>query len=287
VSVQRTAFLSLSPRSKSCRLELIFLKGVDGLAGGFHGNTIVFEPVDIVDSSEKFPEAKKPFPSRLWGAGAVLCAICILFLAIAVNMFGSDDDAMRIVKSVASTSKSAQYDKLEPINPAAAGSPHAIAVDQPRLGALAVDPTETTQVSSGPQRERVKVASAANMRSGPSASAPIIGIAHAGAEAEVAARDSEWVQIIDPALSKAGWIHSKFLVPATVGTASTSRMTGEGGQAALPHEEVDASVGLPDENATLPTEPKPSVKSKKSRKHGWRNRHKRGLALRFKLRRLW
>jgi len=250
----------------------------------------VFEPVDIVDSSEKFLEAKKPFPSRLWGAGAVLCAICILFLAIEVNMFSSDDDAMRIVKSVASTSKSAQYDKLEPINPAAAGSPHAIAVDQPRLDASVVDehqPTEARQVSLSTQRERVKVASAANIRSGPSASAPIIGIAHAGAAAEVAARDSQWVQIIDPAFSKAGWIHSKSLVAATAATPATSPTTSEGDQAELPQEQADASVGLPDENATLLTEPKPSVKSKKSRKHGWRNRHRRGLALRFKLRRLW
>jgi len=39
--------------------------------------------------------------------------------------------------------------------------------------------TDTGQVPSSPQRERVKVASAANVRSGPSASAAIIGIAHA------------------------------------------------------------------------------------------------------------
>jgi uncharacterized protein YraI len=260
----------------------------------------VFEPVDIVDSSEKFLEPKEPFPSSLWGAGsvsmaplwltgAVLCAICTLFLAIAVNLISSDDDAMRIVKSVASTSKSAHYDKLEPINPAAAGSPHAIAVDQPHLDASAVDehqPTEARQVSSSPQRDRVKVTSAANIRSGPSASAPIIGIAHAGAEAEVAARDSEWVQIMDPAFSKAGWIHSKSLVAATAATPAANRVTSEGDQAGLPQEQADASVGLPDENATLPTEPKPSVKSKKSRKHGWKNRHRRGLTLRFVLRRL-
>lgn len=248
----------------------------------------MFEPVDIVDSSEKFLEATKPFPSSLWGAGAVLCAICILFLAIAVNMFSSDDDAMRIVKAVGSTSNLAQYDKLEPIDPAAAGSPHAIAVGQARSEAMTEhQPTDARQVPTSAQRERVKVASAANVRSGPSASAAIIGIAHVGAEAEVVARDSEWVQIIDPAFSQTGWIHSKSLVPATVGTPATGQLTGQGGQVDLPQEQVDASVGLPDENATLPTEPKSSAKATKSRKHGWRNRHRRGLALRFKLRRLW
>jgi uncharacterized protein YraI len=240
----------------------------------------VFEPVDIVDSSENCLEATKPFPSSLSGAGAVLCAICLLFLVIAVNMFSRDDDAMRIVKRVGSTSKSAQYDKLEPIDPAAAGSPHAIAVGQARSEALTEhQPTDARQVPTS--------ASAANVRSGPSASAAIIGIAHVGAEAEVVARDLEWVQIIDPAFSKTGWIHSKSLVPATVGTPATAQLTGQGGQADLPQEQVDASVGLPDENATLPTEPRSSAKATKSRKHGWRNRHRRGLALRFKLRRLW
>jgi hypothetical protein len=282
------------------QVELIFFKGVDG--SSTFTETIVFEPSDIVDSSEKFLEAEEPIPRSpwvarpafLWVTGGVLCAICMLFLGVPVKLFSSDDAAAtRSAKREASTlppySKSAQFDKLEPINPAAANSPHAIAVDQ-AASETAVDglqPIEARQVPSSPQRERVKVASAANIRSGPSASAAIIGIAHAGAEAEVAARDSEWVQIMDPAFSKAGWIHSRFLVPATVGTPATGPLTGEGGQAELPQEEVDASVRLPDENATLPTEPEPSIKSKKSPKHGWRNRHRRGLVIRFNLRRLW
>jgi hypothetical protein len=41
--------------------------------------------------------------------------------------------------------------------------------------------------------ELLKVNSAANIRSGPSASAEIIGIAHAGAEVQIASRDSGWV----------------------------------------------------------------------------------------------
>ena len=46
--------------------------------------------------------------------------------------------------------------------------------------------------------ELLKVNSAANIRSGPSPLADIIGIAHAGVEVRVASRDSGWVQIIDP-----------------------------------------------------------------------------------------
>jgi uncharacterized protein YraI len=266
--------------------ELIFLKGVIRLFASRKTN--VFEPNDIVDSSEKFLEAEESIPRSpwvtrlavLWVTGALLCAICVLLLVVPLRLFRGDHEAMRVTKSVVSNSphsKSAEYDKLEPIDPAAAGSPHAIVVGQARS-------TEARQVPSNPQGERVTVASVTNIRGGPSASAPVIGLAHAGAEAEVAARDSEWVQIMDPASSKTGWIHSKFLVPATVETPAT---TGDGGQAELPQEQVDASVGSLDENATLPTEPEPSVKPNKSRKHGWRNRHRRGLAIRLNLRRLW
>jgi hypothetical protein len=269
----------------------------------------VFEPSDIVDSSEKFLEAQEAIPIRqrgarlvstpfVWVTGAVLCAICILIFTITIKLFGSDDDANRITKNVSSTSppyskvvnvepiqsSPAQYDKLEPINSAAEGSPHAIAPDEIHSDTLAEE-DQTTEARHVPSRERVKVAAAANIRSGPSASAAIIGIAHVGAEAEIAARDSEWVQIIDPASSKTGWIHSRSLVPATAGTSATSPMPDEGDPAELPQEQADASVGLPDENAMLPTEPNPSVKSNKSPKHGWR--HRRGLALRFALRRLW
>ena len=267
----------------------------------------MFEPSDIVDTSEKFLEAQEVIPNRLrgaplvsipfvWVTGAVLCVICILIFTITLKL-GSDDDANPITKNVSSTSPPyskvvnvepiqsapAQYDKLEPINSAAA-SPHAIAPDEAHSDTVAEE-DQTTEERQVPSRERVKVAAVANIRSGPSASAAIIGIAHVGAEAEVAARDLEWVQIIDPASSKTGWIHSRSLVPATAGTSATSPMPDEGDPAELPQEQADASVGLPDENAMLPTEPNPSVKSNKSPKHGWR--HRRGLALRFALRRLW
>ena len=67
--------------------------------------------------------------------------------------------------------------------------------------------------------ELLKVNSAANIRSGPSASAEIIGIAHTGAELRVASRDSGWVQIIDPLSWRTGWIYSKFLAPLAIPSA--------------------------------------------------------------------
>jgi hypothetical protein len=74
--------------------------------------------------------------------------------------------------------------------------------------------------------ELLKVNSAANIRSGPSASAEIIGIAHAGAEVQVASRDSGWVQIIDPWSSRTGWIYSKFLAPSAIPSAPAGAIVG-------------------------------------------------------------
>ena len=73
---------------------------------------------------------------------------------------------------------------------------------------------QAAQTSPDPNKiELLKVNSTANIRSGPSASAEIIGIAHVGAEVQVASRDFGWVQIIDPWSWRTGWIYSKFLAP--------------------------------------------------------------------------
>jgi uncharacterized protein YgiM (DUF1202 family) len=74
--------------------------------------------------------------------------------------------------------------------------------------------------------ELLKVNSAANIRSGPSASAEIIGIAHPGAEVQVAVRNSGWVQIIDPWSSRTGWIYSKFLAPLEIPSAPAGGIMG-------------------------------------------------------------
>jgi hypothetical protein len=66
----------------------------------------------------------------------------------------------------------------------------------------------------------VTITSAAIVRDGPSSSAKIIGRAYAGAMARVAATDSGWAQVVDPASGKKGWVEYSLLAPSTA-TAET------------------------------------------------------------------
>ena len=124
---------------------------------------------------------------------------------------------------------------------------HSVVVDTPQVISLSYASPETwatlpssvqldeqrpatgqaAQTSPDPNEiELLKVNSAANIRSRPSASAEIIGIAHAGAEVQVASRDSGWVQIIDPWSSRTGWIYSKFLAPLAIPSAPAGAILG-------------------------------------------------------------
>jgi uncharacterized protein YgiM (DUF1202 family) len=67
----------------------------------------------------------------------------------------------------------------------------------------------------------VTVISAAIVRDGPSSSAKIIGRAYAGARARVAATDSGWAQVVDPASGQKGWVEYSVLAPST-STATTN-----------------------------------------------------------------
>jgi SH3-like domain-containing protein len=135
------------------------------------------------------------------------------------------------------------------------------------------------------QPEFVRVTSAAKIREGPSATAEVVGLAHPGAEAQVVSHDSDWVQIIDPASKKSGWIQSSSLV--SVASSELDQNELDSSDAAL--EQTEAALETP-----LKSEPraskrsKTSLKSKKSHKHHARHRHhRRGLAFRFVLRRMW
>jgi hypothetical protein len=60
------------------------------------------------------------------------------------------------------------------------------------------------------------VGAATTIRSGPSSSAEILGLAPTGASVQAAAQYLEWVLIIDPWSWETGWIHSKALSPYAI-----------------------------------------------------------------------
>jgi hypothetical protein len=109
--------------------------------------------------------------------------------------------------------------------PSKQGEVHAVVVDAPRVDMLPQGSGEISDLveASGQlveavppdwaARDLVRVSSATDIRSGPSPSAEIIGIAPAGVSVRAAARYSEWVLIVDPWSWETGWIHSKALAP--------------------------------------------------------------------------
>ena len=113
-------------------------------------------------------------------------------------------------------------DQLQPINPAAVQSPHAIVPDRPpALVARSESPSQPAKSSPpeiGPTPgDRLQVKSEASIRSGPSDSAEVIGTAHPGAKLQVHSRDAEWVQFVDPATKYTGWLSLAVLDPADDG----------------------------------------------------------------------
>ena len=177
------------------------------------------------------------------------------------------------------------------IDPAAQNSPHAIVPDQDRSPTAALealpspievekDPsTANAQATSATeQTEHIKITSPASIREGPSTSTAVIGVAQPGAEAQVVSRQSEWVQIIDAASKKTGWVELSFL-----------GSDGQPGWQALSKQVIGAALDARDEaDTSTPETSKPSVGPRKSKKHGSRHSHrKRGYSFRFLFRRAW
>ena len=158
----------------------------------------------------------------------VLCLIAGTWYLVSANL-KNDQDGIPLseVSAPAPTSveqyktdpTSSEQLKLQPINPVAEQSGHAIVPDQSPAALVAgsespLQPAQFPQPEIGPTPgDRLQVKSEASIRSGPSASAQVIGTAHAGAKLQVQSRDAEWVQFVDPATNHAGWISLAFLSP--------------------------------------------------------------------------
>jgi uncharacterized protein YraI len=121
--------------------------------------------------------------------------------------------------------------ELQPIARAAVRSPHAITPDEPPQKAVSSgasppphpaensesQPSSSQPVASEPTfepGEQLRVTAQTSIRSGPTEAAEVIGTAHAGAKLRVKSSETGWVQFVDPAAKKSGWISLAYLAPA-------------------------------------------------------------------------
>jgi len=121
--------------------------------------------------------------------------------------------------------------EIQPIARAEVRSPHAIIPDEPpqkaavsseappppRLAENSEQPSSSQPATAEPPFEpgkKLRVTVQTSIRSGPSETATVIGTAHAGAKLRVKSSETGWVQFVDQAAQKSGWISLAFLAPA-------------------------------------------------------------------------
>jgi SH3-like domain-containing protein len=166
----------------------------------------------------------------------------------------------------------AQALAAEELVPSPANSKHAIAVEQAALPAQTAPAGSETTAPVPPQGAEsppapanpsfVTVRSPASIRVGPATSAAIIGVAQAGAEAQVVSQANDWIEIIDPSSKKTGWIHQSFLAPQSGPSAR-----------AVPQPEVDAALATSETDAAGAGDDVLPPMTHKKHKHASRHRH--------------
>ena len=211
--------------------------------------------------------------------GVLMCVISILLFTSPIDVFDRDDqpkttklsealqssptkEAARLAPTEIAPQQPDQLDVLHLDSPAQ-NSPHAIAPDVEPPAAVASPATETKSSATAdpieapstaaPRDEFATITTTVTIRNGPSASADVIGRAHAGARARVASRDSGWSQIVDPASGNTGWVESNVLVPSpTPETVAAEESTGEAPDATLdtPLEDQSSQISKKAHSAT-------------------------------------
>jgi hypothetical protein len=77
-----------------------------------------------------------------------------------------------------------------------------------------LDPIAPANPSSSGEDEWVELSSYVNVRKAPSQTAETLRIAQKGEKLRVVGRESNWVQVTDPATSETGWVYSRFIETA-------------------------------------------------------------------------
>jgi len=166
--------------------------------------------------------------------------------------------------------------ELQPIARAAVRSPHAITPDEPPQKAAVSpeasppphpaensesQPSSSQPVASDPMfepGEQLRVTAQTSIRSGPTEAAEVIGTAHAGAKLRVKSSETGWVQFVDPAAKKSGWISLAYLAPAERENEFESTASAPAEQ---PHSTPSARPKQPAKTAKLkPPKPAPKVR---------------------------
>jgi hypothetical protein len=204
------------------------------------------------------------------------------FYIVQVNS-GQTGDAVQSEENAAASrqvtpdQQAAASSELQPTARPPVHSPHAIVPDEvppkPVVSSGASSPpppaenSEPQPKSSQPvgaepvfshePGEQLSVTTQTSIRSGPSETAEVIGTAHAGAKLRVKSSEAGWVQFVDPAAKKSGWISLTNLAPAerkpeNESTAST--------QPEQPQPIVSARPKQPHKTAKLkPPKPAPKI----------------------------
>ena len=229
---------------------------------------IVIEPT----SSAPNRRSIAPFLTTLWLTGAVLYLFSTLLFANAINLFGDSEGETAVTEAnrpveplpqVATVSDDKENHQGGQQWRPSSDTRHARLPNQPAFEAA--DPTappaslpeqklDTPQPPSEPVQdvgdqsiEVLTVTAAATIRNAPSTTAKKIGTANPGAELEVKARETGWVQFVDPSSGNTGWIHSSLVASASEARAKGLATTQE---AEMPNVET----------------PKPKLANKRAKK---------------------
>jgi Bacterial SH3 domain len=203
------------------------------------------------------------------------------FYIVQVNS-GGTGDAVRFEQNAKASGQAtpgqqaAASSELQPTARATVHSPHAIAPDEappkPAVSSGASPPQTHPTENSEPQLtsdqgvaaepfghepgEELRVTAQTSIRSGPSEAAEVIGTAHAGAKLRVKSIEAGWVQFVDPAAKKSGWIALAYLAPAERETEFQSTASA---QPERPHSTASVRPKQPQKTAKLKS-PKPAPK---------------------------
>ena len=208
----------------------------------------------VIDPPSSAPNRRSivPFLTTLWLTGAVLYLFSTLLFANAINLFGDSEGETAVTEAnrpveplpqVATVSDDKENHQGGQQWRPSSDTRHARLPNQPAFEAA--DPTappaslpeqklDTPQPPSEPVQdvgdqsiEVLTVTAAATIRNAPSTTANKIGTANPGAELEVKARETGWVQFVDPSSGNTGWIHSSLVASASEARAKGFATTQE------------------------------------------------------------